>query len=118
MAFGFNDAKEKVITMAQTAFSDAMNLKAPIESPEFTGTPKVPTAATTSNSTQVANTSFIKNVVNAIYPIGTILFLEESSPKPGIGTWTQVTTSHGGAVLMYTRTTTGGAELKIWKRTA
>lgn len=33
-------------------------------SPEFTGTPTAPTPATSSNDTQIANTSFVKTVVN------------------------------------------------------
>lgn len=40
--------------------------RAPLASPAFTGTPTAPTAATTTNSTQIATTAFVKNVVGSM----------------------------------------------------
>lgn len=40
--------------------------KADINSPTFTGVPKVPTPTSTSNSTQIANTSWVKQRINEI----------------------------------------------------
>lgn len=40
--------------------------KANTASPTFTGTPKAPTPATTTNNTQIATTAFVKSVVNAL----------------------------------------------------
>lgn len=40
--------------------------KAPIASPEFTGTPKAPTAATGTSNTQIATTEFVANTVGAM----------------------------------------------------
>lgn len=37
---------------------------APIASPTFTGTPKAPTAPTSTNSTQIATTAFVKSLLN------------------------------------------------------
>ena len=37
-----------------------LNGAAPIASPAFTGTPTAPTAATSTNSTQIATTAFVK----------------------------------------------------------
>ena len=45
----------------------ALDLKAPLASPEFSGTPTAPTAASGTNTTQIATTAFVKNAVdNAI----------------------------------------------------
>ena len=40
--------------------------RAPIASPTFTGTPKAPTAAAGTNTTQIATTAFVKNAVDSI----------------------------------------------------
>lgn len=49
-------------TLATTAFvTVADSLKANIASPTFTGVPAAPTAPTSTNSTQVATTAFVKN---------------------------------------------------------
>ena len=45
------------------AVKGALDLKAPLESPSFTGTPTVPTAATNTNTTQAASTAFVKNAI-------------------------------------------------------
>ena len=44
----------------------AMTLKAPINSPEFTGTPKAPTPVSTSNGTDLATTEWVKTIVSGI----------------------------------------------------
>ena len=44
----------------------AMTLKAPLNSPEFTGTPKAPTPVPTSNSTELATTEWVKTIVSGI----------------------------------------------------
>lgn len=43
----------------------ALDMKAPLASPAFTGTPTVPTAATSTNNTQAASTEFVKNAIAA-----------------------------------------------------
>lgn len=40
--------------------------RAPIASPDFTGTPTAPTAAAGTNTTQIATTAFVKNAVDTI----------------------------------------------------
>lgn len=42
--------------------------RAPLASPTFTGTPKAPTAAAGTNTTQIATTEFVKTAVDAITP--------------------------------------------------
>lgn len=52
----------KPISTAQQA---ALDLKAPVASPTFTGTPAVPTATPGTNTTQVASTAFVAAAVAA-----------------------------------------------------
>ncbi|EPP8137319.1 tail fiber protein, partial [Escherichia coli] len=58
-------------TMAATpkavkSVKDLADTKAPIESPRLTGTPTAPTAAQGTNSTQIANTAFVKAAITAL----------------------------------------------------
>ncbi len=46
--------------------NNALALKAPLASPAFTGTPTAPTAAQGTNSTQIANTAFVKAAITAL----------------------------------------------------
>lgn len=48
------------------ATESALAAKAPLASPSFTGTPSVPTAAAGANTTQVANTAFVKAAIAAL----------------------------------------------------
>lgn len=43
---------------------DSIDAKAPLASPTFTGTPKAPTAAAGTNTTQIATTAFVKSAVD------------------------------------------------------
>lgn len=54
-----NPVQNKIVT-------SALNQKAPLASPVLTGTPTAPTPATSTNSTQIATTAFVKAVVNAL----------------------------------------------------
>lgn len=42
-----------------------VNLKAPLASPALTGTPTAPTAAASTNNTQIATTAFVQSLVNS-----------------------------------------------------
>ena len=58
-------------TMAATpkavkSVKDIADTKAPIESPSLTGTPTAPTAAQGTDSTQIANTAFVKAAITAL----------------------------------------------------
>ncbi|MGR9906870.1 tail fiber protein [Escherichia coli] len=46
--------------------NNALALKAPLASPAFTGTPTAPTASQGTNSTQIANTAFVKAAITTI----------------------------------------------------
>jgi hypothetical protein len=74
------------------AISGAISSKADIASPTFTGTPAAPTAASGTNTTQLATTAFVTAALAAVYPVGSIYINATSSTNPatllGFGTWT------------------------------
>lgn len=52
-------------TIQNKVVKGALDAKAPLASPAFTGTPTVPTADTATNNTQAASTAFVKNAIAA-----------------------------------------------------
>ena len=54
------------------ATASALSAKANLASPTFTGTPKAPTAAKGTNTTQIATTAFVMTAINAISSQGKI----------------------------------------------
>lgn len=78
------------------AIAVAVQTKADLASPTFTGTPAAPTASSGTNTTQIATTAFVKTAVDAakeaLYPVGSIYVNATSSTNPGtllgFGTWT------------------------------
>jgi hypothetical protein len=58
--------KGSEIDIELTAVSNAIASKADINSPTFTGTPAAPTATAGSNTTQLANTAFVKQEIVAL----------------------------------------------------
>ncbi|WP_052676567.1 tail fiber protein [Pseudomonas sp. 2(2015)] len=57
----------RALTIADLeAINTALASKAPLDSPSFTGAPKVPTAAAAANDTQIANTAWVKSVINGV----------------------------------------------------
>ena len=80
------------------AIQTAVNSKADLNSPAFTGTPTALTAATTTSTTQVATTAFVQQEITAnatdlslAWPVGSIYMNATSSTNPatllGFGTW-------------------------------
>lgn len=55
------------------AISSAIASKADTASPTFTGTPAAPTATTGSNTTQLANTAYVKQEIDAIPTTGRVI---------------------------------------------
>jgi hypothetical protein len=55
-----------------TAIASAVASKSDSNSPAFTGTPTAPTAASGTNTTQLATTAFVKSSVDALGTIGTM----------------------------------------------
>jgi hypothetical protein len=100
------------------AIATAVNSKADVTSPTFTGTPLAPTATAGNNTTQIATTAFTTSAIlvalATIYPIGSI-YSSTTSTNPntlfGFGTWVAFS---AGRVLVgagggYTAGATGGS---------
>lgn len=80
MAYGFNENKTKANVYTQGQLNTRFNAvnesissvealangKASKDSPTFTGTPKAPTATTTTSNTQLATTAFVRNVLKEL----------------------------------------------------
>ncbi len=56
--------------------------KANIASPSFTGVPSAPTAATQTNSTQIATTAFVQQELDGTIPVGSTVLMAFTSPTP------------------------------------
>lgn len=71
--------------------SNVVNIYGNIASPTLTGTPTTPTAASGTNTTQVASTAFVQTAVRALYPVGSIYINATNATNPGtllgFGTW-------------------------------
>ena len=103
-----------------TAVKTAVDTKADIASETFTGTPLAPTAAVGTDSTQIATTAFVKNVLETyIYPVGSIYINAAVATNPGtllgFGTWAayaegRVPVGIAGSGTFDTLDKTGGAE--------
>lgn len=61
------------LSIAKTSgLQAALDLKAALASPTFTGTPVAPTAATGTSTTQVATTAFVQQEIDATFPIAVL----------------------------------------------
>ena len=73
------------------AIASAVESKADLNSPTFTGTPSAPTASTGTSSTQIASTAFVQSALVGAYPIGSIYMNAAVATNPstllGFGTW-------------------------------
>jgi hypothetical protein len=78
------------------AISAAIQTKADLASPTFSGTPAAPTASPGTNTTQLATTAFVEAaktaILGSVYPVGSIYVNATNSTNPGtllgFGTWT------------------------------
>lgn len=74
----------------------ALLLKADLASPTFTGTPAAPTPSASDNSTKIATTEFVVDVLKAMYPVGALYIgTQNTCPMSSLfGTWTLVSGGH------------------------
>jgi hypothetical protein len=109
------------------AIAGAISSKADIASPTFTGTPAAPTATAGSNTTQIANTAYVKaEVDSATGSLGTMSTQDKDAVDIEGGTIDSVTittaTVNGSAVgsnsvgarTVSTSSPTGGSNGDIW----
>ena len=87
-----------------------LNKKANTSSPTLTGTPKAPTAAAGTNTTQIATTAFVQNAI-AAYSITLTATNPALTSSSGICTWTISNTLNNADVLCSVREVTSGEEV-------
>ena len=100
------------------ALQTAVNTKADLASPSFTGVPTAPTASSGTSTTQLSTTAFVTTALQALYPIGSI-YSATVSTNPGtlfgFGTWVaygegRVLIGASGAGLYIAGNTGGSAD--------
>jgi len=95
-----------------TNLAAALNLKADLASPAFTGTPTAPTAATGTNTTQVATTAFVQD---AISNASLTLAVNNTAltQSGGVCTWTITNTLNNTDVICSVREVSSGEEVAV-----
>ena len=95
-----------------TNLNNALNLKANLASPAFTGTPTAPTAATGTNTTQVATTAFVQD---AISNASLTLAVNNTAltQSGGVCTWTITNTLNNADVICSVREVSSGEEVGV-----
>ena len=84
--------KGSEIDAEYNAIAAAIQSKANLDGPTFTGTPNTPTASAGTSSTQIASTAFVQAALIGAYPVGSIYMNATVATNPatllGFGTWT------------------------------
>lgn len=104
------------------AIAGAVSSKADLASPTFTGTPAAPTATAGSNTTQIANTAYVKaEITTATGALGNMSTQNKTAVDITGGTITGTTvngntvgTNSVGARTVSTSSPTGGSNGDIW----
>lgn len=86
--------------------------RAPLASPAFTGTPTAPTAASGTNTTQIATTAFVMtaafNAAAASVPSGSYMIFVQTAAPTG---WTKQTTHDNKALRIVSGTASSGGSV-------
>ena len=95
---------------SEKAIRTELDLKAPLASPTFTGTPKAPTAATGTNTTQIATTAFVQDAIEyqTITYTATNTALTQSG---GVCTWSITNPFNNPYVICNVREASTGEEV-------
>ena len=93
-----------------TNLANALNLKADLASPTFTGTPTAPTATTGTNTTQVATTAFVQDAI-ATASLTLAANNTALTQSGGVCTWTITNTLNNADVICSVREVSSGEEV-------
>lgn len=93
-----------------TNLAAALNLKANLASPAFTGTPTAPTATTGTNTTQVATTAFVQDAI-ATASLTLAVNNTALTQSGGVCTWTITNTLNNADVICSVREVSSGEEV-------
>ena len=91
----------------------ALDLKAPLASPSFVGTPKAPTAAEGTNTTQIATTAFVTNAVAKSFAANDAMLFKGTIGTSGTVTSLPATHNTGWTYRVITAGTYAGVKCEI-----
>lgn len=94
----YTPATLPISTLAQTAFDGvqtALDLKSPLASPAFTGTPTAPTQAQGNNSTRLATTAYVDTGLQAATSSLNAAIVASYAPTGSVTMWTTTTAPTG-----------------------
>ena len=83
-------AANNIFDLHDAALNPHQNVLAPLDSPEFSGTPTAPTAAPTSNNTTIATTAFVKTAVAGASGAAEAVAAHNGASKPHAGILTPI----------------------------
>ena len=92
---------------------DILNSKAPLASPTFTGTPKAPTAAEGTNTTQIATTAFVANAVAKSFAANDAMLFKGTIGTNGTVTALPATHNVGWTYRVITAGTYAGVKCEV-----
>lgn len=91
----------------------ALDLKAPLASPNFVGTPKAPTAAEGTNTTQIATTAFVTNAVAKSFAANDAMLFKGTIGTGGTVTSLPATHNIGWTYRVITTGTYAGTKCEV-----
>lgn len=91
----------------------ALDLKAPLASPSFVGTPKAPTAAEGTNTTQIATTAFVTNAVAKSFAANDAMLFKGTIGTGGTVTSLPATHNTGWTYRVITAGTYAGVKCEV-----
>jgi len=101
------------IDIELNSIAAAISTKADTNSPTFTGSPSVPTAAPFANNNQIASTAFVQAAILPVFdliPPGTKMLFQQTTAPTG---WTKDTTHNNKALRVVTGTASAGGTVEF-----
>lgn len=117
---GSSNTLTNIAQSSVTNLTADLGLKAPLDSPTFTGTPTVPTAAPGTNTTQAASTAFVTAAVVGAVSSGTFTPVVTGASSAGVGTygyqegrWSRLGDCVTFSLYVYWTTHTGTGQVRV-----